>query len=178
MASSDYVILARLPSAQEYHDLREVCNLTPPPMEAVPKSLANSFGCFLGFERKAMLDDTRPAPDQHPVAMGRLVGDGALFLILCDVAVHPDHQGKGLGKRITKTLVDYVDEKAPQAYVSLVADHLAQGLYPQFGFEDVKPSIGMYRCRPIQSNPEAWAARQAKNEAMKRGGRESAGGAS
>jgi GNAT superfamily N-acetyltransferase len=137
-------------------------------MEAVPKALANSFACFLAYEREAMLNETTPGPDQPPVAMGRLLGDGALFLQLCDVAVHPDHQGQGIGKRIMKTLVEYVDEHAPHAYVSLVAEPMAQQMYPQFGFEDVKPSIGMYRCLPIQNNPEFKKAREEKAQKMMR----------
>ncbi|KAF2192598.1 hypothetical protein K469DRAFT_717159 [Zopfia rhizophila CBS 207.26] len=82
--------------------------------------------------------------------MGRLVGDVVLFLQLVDIAVHPDHQRKGLGKQIMKKLVDYVDANAPHAYVSQVADPLGQRLYPQFGFKGVKPGIGMYRYLRIQ----------------------------
>jgi ribosomal protein S18 acetylase RimI-like enzyme len=145
MGDSPYVVLEGLPSPQTYHDLRKLAGLTPPPLEAVPKSLANSFCSIVAYERKHMLDDTTPGPEQDAIAMGRLVGDGALFLILVDVAVHPDHQRRGLGKRIVQTLVNYVDEHAPQAYVSMVADPPAQKLYPLYGFQDVKPSIGMYR---------------------------------
>jgi ribosomal protein S18 acetylase RimI-like enzyme len=145
MAESQYVILQGLPTPQTYHDLRKLAGMTPPPMEAVPKSLANSFCCIVGYERKHMLDDTTPRPGQDAIAMGRLVGDGSLFLILVDVAVHPHHQRKGLGKRIMQKLVDYVDEHAPLAYVSLVAEEQAQKLYPLYGFKDVAPSIGMYR---------------------------------
>ena len=137
-------------------------------MEFIPKALAGSFSCFTIFERKFMKDDETPGEGQHPVAMGRLIGDGSLFLQLCDVAVHPDHQGKGLGKRIMKALTDYVDEKAPQAYVSLVAEPIAQGLYPKYGFEDVKPSIGMFRCKWVQDNPEFQKMRKAKAAAMLR----------
>ncbi|KAH7127101.1 acetyltransferase, GNAT family [Dendryphion nanum] len=166
MDQSQYILLQRLPTPQEYHDLRRDANLTPPPMEFIPKALAGSFACFTIFERKHMVDDTTPGGDQHPVAMGRLLGDGSLFLQLCDVAVHPEHQGKGLGKCIMKALTDYVDENAPQAYVSLVAEPVAQGLYPKYGFEDVKPSIGMYRCRWIQDNPEFQEKRKAKAAAL------------
>ncbi|KAF2194336.1 acyl-CoA N-acyltransferase [Zopfia rhizophila CBS 207.26] len=173
MDNSQYVILQRLPIPQDYHDLRKLANLTPPPMEAVPKALANSFVCFTAYERKLMLDDTTPFPDQPAIAMGRLLGDGALFLQLCDVAVHPDHQRKGIGKRIMKLLVDYIDEHAPHAYVSLVAEPLAQKMYPQFGFEDVKPSLGMYRCLGIQNNRELRAQREAKIEALLRNERAS-----
>jgi GNAT superfamily N-acetyltransferase len=145
MSESEYVILEGVPTPQVYHDLRKVAGLTPPPIAAVPKALANSFVGFLAYERRGMTDDTTPGAEQIPVAMGRLLGDCSLFLLLCDVATHPDHQRKGLGKRILQALVDYIDEHAPEAYVSLVADPPAQKLYPLFGFKDVQPSLGMFR---------------------------------
>jgi ribosomal protein S18 acetylase RimI-like enzyme len=155
MSDSFYIILQGLPTPQVYHDLRKLAGLTPPPMEPIARALSNSFACFLAYERRHMLDDDTPGPDQSPVAMGRLLGDGALFLLLCDVAVHPEHQRRGLGKRIMQTLVDYIDEHAPDAYVSLVADTPAQKLYPLYGFRDVKPSVGMFRMlrgRRLQDN--------------------------
>jgi ribosomal protein S18 acetylase RimI-like enzyme len=145
MSDTEYTILEGIPTPQVYHDLRKLAGMTPPPMEAVPKALANSFVGFLAYERRHMTDDTTPGPDQKAVAMGRLLGDKSLFLLLCDVAVHPDHQRKGLGKRIMQSLIDYVDNHAPEAYVSLVAEPAGQGLYPRYGFKDVQPSIGMYR---------------------------------
>lgn len=162
MSSSDYVVLEGLPTPQVYHDLRKLSGMTPPPMEAVPKALANSFGGFLAYERRKMVNETTPGPDQEAVAMGRLLGDGSLFLLLCDVAVHPEHQRKGLGKRILQALVDYVDKNAPEAYVSLVAEPMAQKLYPQFGFKDVEPSIGMYRMIRGRRKLQADDAEQAK----------------
>jgi ribosomal protein S18 acetylase RimI-like enzyme len=145
MSESDYIILEGIPEPQVYHDLRKLSGMTPPPMHAVPKALANSFVGFVAYERRHMTNDTTPGPDQTAVAMGRLLGDCSLFLLLCDVAVHPDHQRKGLGKRIMQALVDYVDKHAPEAYVSLVAEPAAQKLYPRYGFKDVQPSIGMFR---------------------------------
>ncbi|KAJ4992677.1 hypothetical protein SVAN01_01723 [Stagonosporopsis vannaccii] len=144
-SSGGYTIVEGLPTPQVYHDLRKLAGMTPPPLEAVPKALENSFVGFVAFETKNMLEGSTPRADQSPVAMGRLVGDKSLFLILCDVAVHPAHQRRGLGKRIMQALVDFVDANAPQAYVSLVAEPAAQKLYPQYGFKDVQPSIGMYR---------------------------------
>jgi ribosomal protein S18 acetylase RimI-like enzyme len=156
MSDPDYILLEGLPSPQVYHDLRKLAGLTPPPMEAVSKALANSFVCILAYERRYMTDDATPGPEQTAVAMGRLLGDCSLFLQLCDVAVHPEHQRRGLGKRIMQALVEYVDKHAPHAYVSLVAEPQAQKLYPLYGFKDVQPSIGMFRMirgRKIQDEP-------------------------
>jgi GNAT superfamily N-acetyltransferase len=156
MSNSEYIIVEGLPTPQIYHDLRKLAGLTPPPMDAVPKALANSFVGFLAYERIHTTNNTTPGPEQTPVAMGRLLGDCSLFLILCDVAVHPEHQRKGLGKGILQALVDYVDKHAPMAYVSLVAEPQAQKLYPLFGFKNVEPSIGMFRMirgQRIQDTP-------------------------
>ena len=151
MSDPQYVILEGVPTPQRYHDLRKIAGMTPPPLDAVPQALSNSITCIVAYERKHMLNETTPAPDQDVIGMGRLVGDGALFLLVVDIVVHPDHQHRGLGKRIIQTVVDYVDKHAPKAYVSLVADLPAQKLYPLYGFKDVKPSLGMYRMnRPAQ----------------------------
>lgn len=173
MENEQYMVLQGLPTPQVYHDLRKLANLTPPSpeamAEAVPKSLQNSFACFVAYERKKMVDEKTPTPGQDAVAMGRLLGDGALFLQLVDIAVHPDHQGKGIGKRIMESLVRYGDEHAPHAYVSLVADPLGQRLYPKYGFEDVKPSVGMFRCLRIQRDPDFKKVREERQAAAMRG---------
>ena len=79
--------------------------------------------------------------------MGRVVGDNGLFYQLVDVAVEPDHQGRGLGKTIVRTLMGRLEIVAPaEAYVSLIADGTADLLYAQFGFQSTAPvSIGMAR---------------------------------
>ena len=150
------IVLQRHPSPEDYYELRKLAHLTPPPIEAVPQALVGSWVSFVAFLRADMVDEKTPSPAQRAVAMGRLIGDGALFLQIVDMAVHPDHQRKGLGKRIMNKLIGYVDDHAPHAYVSLVADPPGRRLYPQFGFEDVKPSLGMYRCLRMQkdTNPK------------------------
>ena len=48
-------------------------------------------------------------------------------------------------------------------HVSLVVDPPGQRLYPQYGFEDVAPGIGMFRCLRIQRNKEAEKLRRESN---------------
>ncbi|QAY74789.1 N-acetyltransferase [Agromyces protaetiae] len=80
------------------------------------------------------------------VGMGRVVGDGGCFFQIVDICVHPEHQGRGLGKRIMADLVAAIRERTPPgSYVSLIADGEAHRLYEQFGFAPTAPaSIGMY----------------------------------
>jgi len=77
--------------------------------------------------------------------MGRVIGDGGCFYQVVDIAVLPEHQGKGLGKRIMKEIMKFIALSVPQsAYVSLIADGKAQDLYAQFGFKYTAPaSVGM-----------------------------------
>ena len=78
------------------------------------------------------------------IGMGRLIGDGGCFFQIVDIAVDPDHQGRGLGKRIMAALMDHVATLPKGAYVSLIADTPADRLYAQLGFVPTAPrSVGM-----------------------------------
>jgi ribosomal protein S18 acetylase RimI-like enzyme len=82
--------------------------------------------------------------------MGRLIGDGGCFFQVVDIAVEPQHQGRGLGKAIMSAIMNYVNIELPSsAYVSLIADVPANKLYEQFGFNETAPrSLGMaYRVK-------------------------------
>lgn len=68
------------------------------------------------------------------VAMGRLVGDGAMYYYIQDVAVLPSYQGQGIGQRIVDELLAYVQERAP-AFVGLFATGDAIRLYERKGFD-------------------------------------------
>ena len=70
------------------------------------------------------------------IGMGRIVGDGGCFALVTDIAVHPDHQGQGLGKRIMAELMDWAERELPRTCIlSLIADPPADRLYQQFGFD-------------------------------------------
>ncbi len=75
--------------------------------------------------------------------MGRIIGDGGCSFQITDMAVAPDHQGKGLGQCIMQALIDHLKAHAPEsAYISLIAALRAQSLYERFGFRPVR-GLGM-----------------------------------
>ncbi|SEO35457.1 Acetyltransferase (GNAT) domain-containing protein [Halogranum amylolyticum] len=127
-----YALRESLPTPKEFVALREAAGMTSRTLKAAERGLPNS--CY----------GVTVVHDGDVVGMGRIVGDGATVLQLTDIAVHPDHQGRGLGTEITQALVDWLHENAPpSAYVNLVAD--VDGFYEQFGFEPTAPaSKGMY----------------------------------
>ena len=109
---------------------------------------ATGLGAFSEEATRASLEQTLHAVwmrDAHGtlVAMGRVIGDGACFAQVTDIAVHPDLQGRGLGREVVHALCAWIDAHLPQGcYVSLIADPGAERLYAKFGFE---PRFGMAR---------------------------------
>jgi len=130
---SRYELVTGAPSVEDYRRLRRVTGLSEKSLEAAEAGLPNSW-----FAVTVQLDG-------RPVGMGRVIGDGGTAFQIVDIAVEPQHQGKGLGKQIMTALVEQIHAKAPPtAYVSLIADGDARHLYGKFGFEPVMPaSIGM-----------------------------------
>jgi ribosomal protein S18 acetylase RimI-like enzyme len=133
--TSGYSIIRAIPSIERYQYLRNACGLSPKTTEAATRGLPASL-----FSLQLMSGESA-------VGMGRVIGDGGCFYQVVDIAVLPEHQGKGLGKLIMQEIVNYLDQHAlPSAYVSLIADGQAQDLYAQFGFVHTAPrSVGMAR---------------------------------
>ena len=122
-----------IPSPVEYTSLRRNAGLSERSLDAATKGLPNSVFsvCLRQGDRL--------------VGMGRIIGDGGCNYEIVDIAVHPDYQRKGLGYQIMDSLMNYLRNNAPKtAYVCLIADEGAPGLYEKFGFEPTAPvSIGM-----------------------------------
>ena len=134
MSVSSYTIEHKTPSVAEYCQMRIDAGLSPKSAEAASIGLPKSiFGLSIREETDTL------------IAMGRLVGDGGCFVQICDIAVHPNHQGKGLGRRVMQELMDYIEREIPKtAWINLFADGTANQLYAKFGFGETAPiSIGM-----------------------------------
>ncbi|MBU7315745.1 GNAT family N-acetyltransferase [Paenibacillus oleatilyticus] len=87
--------------------------------ETVLRSFENSlcFGLYYG---------------EAQVGFMRVVTDYATFAWVCDVIVHPDHRGQGLGKSLMQFLVEH---PAVQGTRMVLGTRDAHGLYEQYGFE-------------------------------------------
>ncbi len=128
-----YSIVPQVPGIEDFLRLRVSAGLSAKTAEQASKGLPNSwFGVSV-------------LHNGHVVGMGRVIGDGGTAFQIVDIALEPEHQGKGLGKAIMAALMDQLAANAPiGAYVSLIADGEARHLYAQYGFEPVMPkSIGM-----------------------------------
>lgn len=121
------------PAVDRFLELRAAAGMSERSRAGVERGLPNSLYAV------TVVDDA-----DETVGMARIVGDRGAVFHICDMVVHPDHQGQGLGSRMMDALMDWIDETAPpQAYVNLMAD--VDGFYEQWGFERTAPaSKGMY----------------------------------
>ncbi|SCX25161.1 ribosomal-protein-alanine acetyltransferase [Agrobacterium sp. DSM 25558] len=133
MKQAEYVTISRLPSVEEYLHLREIGGLSAFSEDAARAGLSGTIYSVMVLQNDVA------------VGMGRLIGDGGCFFQVVDIAVQPEHQGRGLGKSIMDAIMTYVSNQLPTtAYVSLIADVPANTLYEKFGFVETAPrSLGM-----------------------------------
>ena len=133
MNLDDIVLVERFPGIDDYRRMRASTGLSAKSAEASARGLANTtYGVSL-------------LRDGNVVGMGRIVGDGGCFHFVVDIAVDPQLQGRGLGKRIMDALDAWLRANAePTAHVSLFADGNARHLYARYGFAQSEKSVGMF----------------------------------
>jgi len=93
------------------------------PRERTERAIRNSlvFGIYEGAKQ---------------IGVARVVSDYSIFAYLCDVFIHEDYRGHGLGKWLVQTIMEHPDLKEMRRWVLVTSD--AHGLYKQFGFTSIE----------------------------------------
>lgn len=102
--------------------------------EKSPEDLAMVFGhsmlkCFV-YDGDAI------------VGVGRALADGVDAAYIADVAVHPDYQGRGLGKALIEKLVALA---SGHKKILLYANPGAEGFYAKLGFHSMNTAMAIWR---------------------------------
>ncbi|MUV14069.1 GNAT family N-acetyltransferase [Noviluteimonas gilva] len=125
---SEIVLVERFPDVDDYLRVRAAAGMHAKSREAAERALPNT------------LYGVRLERDGAVVGMGRVIGDNGCFFTVVDIAIVPELQGQGLGKRIMAALDAWLLRNVPpSAYVTLVADGDAKYLYSKFGFVESAP---------------------------------------
>ncbi|SHN24544.1 GNAT family N-acetyltransferase [Gracilibacillus kekensis] len=90
--------------------------------EVIVQSMKSSI-CFGVFEREVQ------------VGFARVITDNIVFSWICDVIIHPDHRGKGLGKWLFQCIMEHPQNQV-KTFGLFTKD--AHNLYRKFGFSDVQ----------------------------------------
>jgi ribosomal protein S18 acetylase RimI-like enzyme len=105
-----YSVVHRTPSPATYQHLRIASGLSAKTDAAALAGLPNTL-----FAVQVLADGA-------PVGMGRVVGDGGCFCQVVDIAVLPEHRGRGLGKRVMAEIMAWLRVNVPESgHVSLLA---------------------------------------------------------
>ncbi len=120
---SDYRLVERAPTVEEYNRVRAAAGLARRDPGAAEVGLPNTlFGVCVESGGRV-------------VGIGRIIGDGGLFFQVVDVAVVPEHQREGLGAMVMDALVSWLQGNAStDAYVQLVAEEGTTKFYEKYGF--------------------------------------------
>ena len=75
------------------------------------------------------------------VGFGRALSDGEYQAAIYDVAVHPETQGKGIGKLIIQAILKHI----PNCNVILYASPGKKGFYQKLGFRKMKTGMALFK---------------------------------
>ena len=76
------------------------------------------------------------------IAAGRALADGKDCSYICDVAVLPSHQGRGLGKEVVSKLVDFSKEHKK---IILYAAPGKEPFYKKLGFKRMATAMAIFK---------------------------------
>lgn len=78
---------------------------------------------------------------QKLVGIGRALADGRDCSYLCDIAVHPDYQGTGLGRQIVERLIEF---SKGHKKIILYASPGKEGFYAKLGFKMMNTAMAIF----------------------------------
>ena len=110
---------------EDYNDLRASVDFITIQPERARTALRNSLYTLIAVE------------DGRPVGMARVVGDGGYVYFVCDVIVRPDHQSKGLGRRIIEQVLAWLEDQVSEGetiMVNLMSAMNKEPFYEKLGF--------------------------------------------
>ncbi len=95
------------------------------PRERTERALANSlvFGVYEGIKQ---------------IGIARVISDYSIFAYICDVFIHEEYRGHGLGKWLIETIMSHPDLLGLRRWTLVTRD--AHGLYKQYGFNSLTNS--------------------------------------
>ena len=137
----EYRLVDRLPTVEEFVAVTTAVGWADAyDPAAIPASLAASLHGVVAVE------------GDRVIGIGRLVGDGAIYYYLQDLAVLPQWQRRGVGAAILTRLEQWIAGRAgTRTFVGLFAAGESVSLYRRFGYAVQEGMTGMFRVGPYRA---------------------------
>ena len=121
-----FIVKERLPTVEEYNDLRRSVEWPTYANDLVERGLANTLYSVVAETENG-----------NSIGMGRIIGDNAIYLHIQDIIVRPEHQNQGVGKLIMTELIKYVDKVAGKnTNIGLMSSKGREPFYEKLGFTE------------------------------------------
>jgi len=109
--------------SEDYHNLRVAVGWSSYNLSEIENGLKNTLYTVVGYS------------SNRAIAMGRVIGDGKLVFYIQDVIVIPEYQRKGIGNRIMKMILEYIEENSVNnSIIGLMSANGKEAFYESFGF--------------------------------------------
>lgn len=116
-------------SWEELSHLYKIAPLGDKPAAGLAVVFSNSrYKCFI-FD------------DAILIGAGRALADGLDCSYICDIAVHPEYQGIGLGKQMVQHLID---QSRGHKKIILYANPGKEGFYSKLGFKKMNTAMAIF----------------------------------
>jgi ribosomal protein S18 acetylase RimI-like enzyme len=112
-------------SPNQLEDLCSTVGWKPRSLHQVQQALDNSFGYVSAWQIEQ--------DEKQLVGFARAMSDGVFHATLLDIVVHPDFQGRGLGKAIVILLLQQLQQAKIKDITLFASPHLVD-FYHQLGF--------------------------------------------
>ena len=134
-----YKIENRLPTLAEYRQLCESVGWGHAiNFDAAQSTLKNSVTGVVALDR-----------DDNVIAMGRIVGDAAIYFYIQDIVVAPNYQKHDIGTLILSNLFNYLKEHSPpKSFIGLFSVPDAVEFYKKFTLEQ-RDLVGLFTVKEL-----------------------------
>ena len=127
----NYQIIEKLPSPEEYIQLRLLVGWGIHERNVIAQALPNSLYCVCAYA------------DIEIIGMARIIGDGGIAYYIQDVIIKPQYQRQGIGTALMNKIMEYIRMYASEnTVIGLMAVKGKEPFYEHYGFT-VRPNDKM-----------------------------------
>jgi len=116
----------------DWHELSELYRIAPlgerSPVDLETAFSNSKFKCFI-YENNTL------------IGVGRALADGVDCSYICDIAIHPKHQGRGFGGKIIKKLTTL---STGHTKIILYAKPGTENFYSKLGFKKMNTAMAIF----------------------------------